>query len=344
VHPVEAQERTAGPTNGGRPLDYDHDNYDDYDDYDEGLNTTSPDATPPPPTPAAATSPAPMPATINLVVPAGTLLGWDTTPAEVGGWGLLDSDETRTVVAAASRHPATRWCVTVTGADGTALAHGCSPGQHHWTQHAQSGQNTQGDQTVQGDQHSQGQQHARGHEHARGSQGAQGSDTGTSPPGPVGPRLPTVAQAARLSEFLRRLNATLTPITQDTCDHTQAEPGYTPSRKLKHLIRARMTTCDAPGCAAQAIHADLDHTTPHPDGPTDQCNLSPKCRRHHKVKQAPDWKAEQPQPGVTRWTLPSGRTHVTTPTVYDITGPTAHDITSPTGFAVNGNKSAETAS
>ena len=36
----------------------------------------------------AARPPAPMPATINLVVHAGTLFGWDTTPTEVGGWGL----------------------------------------------------------------------------------------------------------------------------------------------------------------------------------------------------------------------------------------------------------------
>jgi hypothetical protein len=117
---------------------------------------------------------------------------------------------------------------------------------------------------------------------------------------------------------LRRLNATLTPIARGTCDHTQAEPGYTPSRKLKHLVRARASTCDAPGCPAQAVHADLDHTTPHPDGPTDQCNLSPKCRRHHKMKQAPDWKVEQPEPGVTHWTLPSGRTHTTVPSIYGV--------------------------
>lgn len=36
-----------------------------------------------------------------------------------------------------------------------------------------------------------------------------------------------------------------------------------------------------------------------------------------RAKQAPDWKDEQITPGVTRWTLPSGRTHVTTPTRYD---------------------------
>jgi hypothetical protein len=225
--------------------------------------------------------PAPMPAAINLVVQAGTLFGWDTTPTEAGGWGLLDADETRSIVAAASQHSATRWCVTVTGRESTALAHGCSPGQHAWTP------------------------------------GVQGIHHGTGPPNRGGPRTPTFTQAAQLGDFLRHLNVTLTPVAKDGCDHTTAEPRYTPSRRLAHLVRARTTTCDAPGCAAQAVHADLDHTTPYPDGPTDQCNLGPKCRRHHKAKQAPGWKVEQPEPGVVRWTLPSGRTHTTRPTVYD---------------------------
>jgi hypothetical protein len=56
----------------------------------------------------------------------------------------------------------------------------------------------------------------------------------------------------------------------------------------------------------------------YPDGPTDQTNLAPRCRTHHRAKQAPDWHVEQIAPGVTRWTLPSGRTHVTRPTVYDV--------------------------
>ncbi|MGH3211563.1 MAG: DUF222 domain-containing protein, partial [Trebonia sp.] len=53
--------------------------------------------------------PAPLPALINLLVPAGTLLGWGTAPAQAGGWGLLDAVETMAAVRAASRHPGTRW-------------------------------------------------------------------------------------------------------------------------------------------------------------------------------------------------------------------------------------------
>jgi len=43
----------------------------------------------------------------------------------------------------------------------------------------------------------------------------------------------------------------------------------------------------------------------------------PGCRHHHRVKQAPGWHLAQPQPGIMRWTTPSGRTYTTRPTVYD---------------------------
>jgi Domain of unknown function (DUF222) len=78
-----------------------------------------------PAAPSPATSAAPVPALINLIVPAGTLLGWSTAPAEAGAWGLLDRDETQAVVTAAATHPATRWCATLTGPDG--------PGVTRWT-------------------------------------------------------------------------------------------------------------------------------------------------------------------------------------------------------------------
>jgi hypothetical protein len=300
-HDTEAAPAAGGT--GPRSLDYHHDG-DDCDDYDDDCGGSGDPGVPGSPP---ARPPAPMPATINLLVPAGTLFGWDTTPSEAGGWGLLDADETRATVQAASQHPATRWCVTLLRPDGTAGAHGCSHGQHPWTPH-----DHQDAQSAQDQQHS-----------ARPPNPA---DPG-GPPGPLHPagpprtatgrRMPTHGQAAQLAAFLRSLNITPEPIARGDCDHASAEPRYTPSRKLAHLVRARTATCDAPACGAQAAHADLDHTTPYPDGATDQCNLGPKCRRHHKCKQAPGWKVEQAEPGVIRWTLPSGRIHTTTPTVYD---------------------------
>lgn len=214
---------------------------------------------------AAPAGPAPVPALVNLVVPAGTLLGFSTAPAQAGSWGLLDAEDACTVTAAAAMHPQTRWCVTLAGPDGTAVAHGC----------------------------------------ARGPRPGLLNDLQTRPP------------PGQLAELLRRLTLTLTPIAQGVCDHAAAEDRYAPSRALRHLVRARNATCDAPGCQNTAATADLDHTVPWPGGLTEQCNLAPRCRTHHRAKQAPDWTVEQSAPGVTRWTLPSGRTHVTTPTRYD---------------------------
>ena len=129
---------------------------------------------------------------------------------------------------------------------------------------------------------------------------------------------PDARQAAALAGLLRDLNVTFTPIAKGTCDHRSAEDRYTPSRKLKHLVRARTATCPAPGCGAHAVHCDLDHTLAYPAGITCQCDLAPPCRRHHRVKQAPGWKLEQPEPGVMIWTAPSGRTYTTRPTVYEM--------------------------
>ena len=238
--------------------------------------------------------PVPLPALINLLVPAGTLLGWGTAPALAGGWGLLDADETKALVEAAAQHPRTRWCMTIVAPDGTAIAHGCANGQHPWPGHSPPPP-------------------PRNPPNPR-------SRSDQSPPLAPGrtdaSRSPQ--QAVQLLDLLHRLNVALEPIARDACDHRHAEDRYVPSRKLRHLLHARNQTCTAPACNAQAVYCDIDHTDPYPDGATDECNTNPKCRRHHRTKQAPGWKVVQPTPGTTAWTTPSGRSHTTTPTVYDL--------------------------
>ena len=95
--------------------------------------TDHPDDEPPPagqPSGGAARpGPAPLPALVNLIIPAGTLLGWSTAAAQAGALGLLDPDDTRAVAQAAASHHRTRWCATLVGPDGTAIAHGCASGQ-----------------------------------------------------------------------------------------------------------------------------------------------------------------------------------------------------------------------
>ena len=231
-----------------------------------------------------ASSRAKLPALINLIVPAATLLGWGTAPGQAGTWGLTDPQETRDIVAAASRHPRTRWCLTVVNQHGEAVAHACAPGRHPWQ--------------------------------------PQPPDPPPDTAGWPGTRDQADArdQPARIQQFLTGLGITpaaLEPIARGTCDHRHAEPRYVPSRKLKHLIRARAQTCTAPGCGGQSICADQDHVVPYPGGPTCECNLHAPCRAHHRAKQAPEWRVEEPEPGIIAWTLPNGRTRTTRPTIYD---------------------------
>jgi hypothetical protein len=73
----------------------------------------------------------------------------------------------------------------------------------------------------------------------------------------------------------------------------------------------------------------FDLTGPRPGGPRHppaHCLIRiaalaagrPDVRNHASVATSPGpgWKVEQPQPGIFRWTLPSGRTHTTHPTTY----------------------------
>ena len=98
-----------------------------------------PDASPGPDgsDPGGNRGPGPQPGTgpsvaalVNVTVPLSTLLGESETPGEAAGFGLLDGQDTRDLVAAAARHPGTRWCVTALHPDGTAAAHGCARGRH----------------------------------------------------------------------------------------------------------------------------------------------------------------------------------------------------------------------
>jgi len=81
----------------------------------------------PRPSPGAGPS---LAALVTITIPLTTCQGRSDTPGEVGGFGPLDRDDARDLVAAAARHPKTRWCVTALNPDGTAAAHGCAAGRH----------------------------------------------------------------------------------------------------------------------------------------------------------------------------------------------------------------------
>jgi len=69
-------------------------------------------------------------ALVNITVPLATITGQAQTPGDAAGFGLLDAEATRDLIAAAARHPATRWCISAVAPDHTAAAHGCLHGRH----------------------------------------------------------------------------------------------------------------------------------------------------------------------------------------------------------------------
>jgi hypothetical protein len=233
------------------------------------------------------------------------MFGTSSVPGEAAGFGLLDPETARRLAKAAARHQDTRWCVTVIAPDGTAVAHGCAAGHHSHQANGDISGNRDGPS-------GRDRPAAPGDPPERGSQPEPGgSPARDGPPGPEAMR-PGAG-------FLSGLRVKLTPVTRGPCDHSAAEPGYVPSRKLGHLIRARNPRCTAPHCGQPAASCDLDHTFPwHRGGITCECDLSPLCRHHHRCKQSEGWWLEQLEPGILRWTVPSGRHYTTYPGTYPL--------------------------
>jgi Domain of unknown function (DUF222) len=95
------------------------------------------------------------------------------------------------------------------------------------------------------------------------------------------------------------------------------ESGYRPSAALADFIDSRDLTCRWPGCDAPAERCDVDHTVPHPHGPTHPSNNKLFCRHHHLMKTfwtGPDGFTDRQDPdGTVTITSPSGRSHESTP-------------------------------
>lgn len=99
--------------------------------------------------------------------------------------------------------------------------------------------------------------------------------------------------------------------------HAHGPTTYRPSEALARAVRARDVTCRFPGCRRAARGCDLDHTVPHPDGPTASCNLACLCRMHHRAKHRAGWVLEQLTDGRLRWTSPAGVVAETEPLGWD---------------------------
>lgn len=96
---------------------------------------------------------------------------------------------------------------------------------------------------------------------------------------------------------------------------------YRPSAALIRFVRARDGHCRFPGCTVAARFCDLDHVRPWPFGATHAGNLVLLCRRHHRVKQSPGWRALLRDDGSMLWCTPDGRSLTSDPIDHRQQGP-----------------------
>jgi hypothetical protein len=86
---------------------------------------------------------------------------------------------------------------------------------------------------------------------------------------------------------------------------------YKPTVEIAETVAARDPVCTFPGCGVPTRRCDLDHTIPHPRGPTSAINLGPRSRRCHRYKTAALWRCRTRTDTAGRvvaheWTSPLG--------------------------------------
>ena len=68
----------------------------------------------------------PVAGAVNLTMPLSSFLGASGQPGEVAGFGPVAAADGQALAARLAGEPGSRWCLTLTGPDGRAVAHGCA--------------------------------------------------------------------------------------------------------------------------------------------------------------------------------------------------------------------------
>jgi hypothetical protein len=268
--------------------------------------------------------PAGFAARTNLTLPLATLLWLADRPGVLPGIGPVDPALVRDLAAAAARHPASTFCLTITDPQGRPVAHGCGrpPPRDQRTHDTPGGAARDGPADTPGEDHQPagGEHRTPGDEH--GPPGGYGTIrlstaafTGgsTAAGGPGG----TAGGAGGGPGGGRDLVFALEPLA-GPCDHRHQATGHDPGRMLRHLTGILNAHCTFPPCRRPEHTCDYEHSQPYDQGGrTCLCEAGPACRHDHRAKQAPGWRVEQAGArGWFRWTTPSGRTYLSRPTQY----------------------------
>jgi hypothetical protein len=241
---------------------------------------------------------------LDLLVPWSALAGHSCEPAMLSRIGPITGLQAHLLLVLAARSAKTQWRVIVTDDDGRALA--VQRGRPGWAPRHQG--------------------------YAPTTTGVVGRVTVTIQASSLGTPLAACVDASvasrEIAAMVLRAAARATAAAQPEqaadaqaggCAHTTASAGYRPPPRIREFVAARDKTCRFSTCGQPAWRADLDHTVPwHEGGPTCRCNLGACCRTHHKIKQLPGWRLEQPQPGIFRWTTEAGRSYAVEPDRYPV--------------------------
>src|SRR4051812_25863719 len=93
----------------------------------------------------------------------------------------------------------------------------------------------------------------------------------------------------------------------DLNGHLRVDAYEVPDRLKEHIV-LRDGHCVFPGCGRPARRADNDHIDEHAGGgETDNVNLAPLCRGHHRHKTHGGWTYVMLQPGIYLWRSPLGQ-------------------------------------
>lgn len=118
---------------------------------------------------------------------------------------------------------------------------------------------------------------------------------------------------------LAGINPVWTKLFLDNTGEVVSTGSYSPTAQMRRTLRARDKTCRRVGCRRPATQCQIDHTHDWAKGgKTELGNLAHLCVRHHALKhpQVADehrWYVEQIEPGVLKWTSPTGQTYIDRP-------------------------------
>jgi hypothetical protein len=270
---------------------------------------------------AAAAEPARL---ADLILPLMTLLGLADRPGEGHGLGPLDPDLCRALAAAAVGSHDSRLCITVTDADGIAIAHGCARTARHGKQPGLESTTPDGQPPRVGPLPARVNltvTAARLAELARTTRPpglaswafTQDAETPTAAPGPPG----RYGNWVLILPDGTSLTVALRPMPTYECDHRYESHAYQPNDTLRHMVQVRDGQCTFPTCSRHARESDFEHAIPYDKGGrTCACNAGARSRACHQVKQSAGWRVTQPKPGWHQWETPSGRTYIQGPKRY----------------------------